>query len=40
MAFNTDEEARVVWQGQAEPATQFLPPHVFGYDPALKIWSL
>jgi ABC-type transport system substrate-binding protein len=36
MAYNTDEEARVVWQGQAEPATQFLPPHVFGYDPAQR----
>ena len=33
MAYNTDEETRVVWQGQAEPATQFLPPHVFGFDP-------
>ena len=36
MAYNTDEEARIVWQGQAEPATQFLPPHVFGFDPARK----
>jgi ABC-type transport system substrate-binding protein len=36
MAYNTEEEARVVWQGQAEPATQFLPPHVFGYDPAQR----
>ncbi len=36
MAYNTDEETRVVWQGQAEPATQFLPPHVFGFDPARK----
>ena len=34
MAYNTDEETRVVWQGQAIPATQFLPPHVFGFDPA------
>ncbi len=36
MAYNTDEETRVVYQGQAEVATQFLPPHVFGFDPARK----
>ena len=36
MAYNTEEETRVVWQGQAIPATQFLPPHVFGFDPARK----
>ena len=36
MAYNTSEETRVVWQGQADPATQFLPPHVFGFDPARK----
>jgi ABC-type transport system substrate-binding protein len=36
MAYNTDEETRVVWQGQAVAATQFLPPHVFGFDPVQK----
>ena len=36
MAYNTDEETRVVWQGQAIPATQFLPPHVFGFDETKK----
>ena len=33
MAFNTDEEIKVLWQGQAVPATGPIPPHVTGYDP-------
>ena len=36
MAYNVDEEVRVLRQGQAEPATQPIPPHVAGYDPTLK----
>jgi peptide/nickel transport system substrate-binding protein len=32
MAYNTEEEIRVVRQGQAEPATQPIPPNVTGYD--------
>ena len=33
MAFNTDEEIKVLWHGQAVPATGPIPPHVIGYDP-------
>ena len=33
MAYNTDEEIRVLWHGQAIPATQPIPPNVTGYDP-------
>ncbi|HTR57877.1 MAG TPA: ABC transporter substrate-binding protein [Casimicrobiaceae bacterium] len=33
MAFNTDDEIRIVRQGQGEPATQPIPPNVTGYDP-------
>jgi len=33
MAFNTDEEIKVLWKGQAVPATGPIPPHVVGYDP-------
>jgi ABC-type transport system substrate-binding protein len=33
MAYNTDEEIRVLWQGQAIPATQPIPPGVTGHDP-------
>jgi ABC-type transport system substrate-binding protein len=33
MAYNTDEEIRVLWQGQAIPATQPIPPNVTGHDP-------
>ncbi len=36
MAYNTDEEIRVVRQGQAEPATQPVPPNVTGYNPKLN----
>src|SRR5262249_17760737 len=32
MAYNTDDEIRVVRQGQGEPATQPIPPNVTGYD--------
>jgi ABC-type transport system substrate-binding protein len=35
MAYNTDEEIRVVRQGQGEPATQPVPPNVTGYNPKL-----
>jgi len=33
MAYNTDEEIRVLWHGQAMPATQPIPPNVTGHDP-------
>jgi oligopeptide transport system substrate-binding protein len=33
MAYNVDEEIRVLRAGQAEPATQPVPPNVTGYDP-------
>jgi len=33
MAFNTDDEIRIVRQGQGEPATQPIPPNITGYDP-------
>ena len=33
MAFNTDEEIKVLWHGQAVPATGPIPPHVIGHDP-------
>jgi ABC-type transport system substrate-binding protein len=33
MAYNTEDEIRVVRQGQGEPATQPIPPNVTGYDP-------
>src|SRR6266542_3885701 len=36
MAYNTEEEIRVVRQGQAEPATQPVPPNVTGYNPKLS----
>jgi ABC-type transport system substrate-binding protein len=36
MAYNTDEEIRVLRQGQAEPATQPVPPNVTGYNPKLN----
>jgi oligopeptide transport system substrate-binding protein len=35
MAYNTDDEIRVVRQGQGEPATQPIPPNVTGYNPRL-----
>lgn len=36
MAYNTEEEIRVLRQGQAEPATQPVPPNVTGYNSKLK----
>jgi oligopeptide transport system substrate-binding protein len=33
MAYNIDEEVRVLRMGQAMPATQVIPPGVTGYDP-------
>ena len=33
MAYNTEEEIRIVRQGQGEPATQPIPPPVTGHDP-------
>ena len=33
MAYNVDDEARIVRQGQAEWASQILPPGVSGHDP-------
>ncbi len=33
MAYNVDEEARVIRQGQAEWASQLVPPGVTGHDP-------
>ncbi len=33
MAYNVDEEARVIRQGQAEWASQLIPPGVSGHDP-------
>jgi oligopeptide transport system substrate-binding protein len=36
MAYDVDEEIRVLRQGQAERATQPIPPNVAGYDPGIK----
>ena len=36
MAYNVDEEIRIIRQGQGEPATQPIPPNTSGYDPTLK----
>jgi len=36
MAYNTDEDIRVVRQGQAVPATQPVPPGVTGHDPGFN----
>ena len=33
MAYNSDEEIRILWAGQAIPATQPIPPNVTGHDP-------
>jgi ABC-type transport system substrate-binding protein len=35
MAYNVDEEIRVLRQGQGRPATQVVPPDMSGHDPAL-----
>ena len=37
MAFNNEELVRVVYQGQALPATQPIPPNVPGHDDALHV---
>jgi oligopeptide transport system substrate-binding protein len=37
LAFNTSELIRVVYQGQALPATQPIPPNVPGHDPTLNV---
>src|ERR1700741_4240070 len=36
MAYNVDEEIRIIRQGQGEPATQLIPPNVAGHDPNIK----
>jgi len=36
MAYNVDEEIRIIRQGQGELATQPIPPNASGYDPNLK----
>ena len=36
MAYNCEEEIRVLWQNQGECATQPVPPGVTGYDPDFK----
>jgi ABC-type transport system substrate-binding protein len=36
MAYNVDDEIRVVRQGQAIPATQPIAPHMKGHDPAFN----
>jgi ABC-type transport system substrate-binding protein len=35
MAYDVEEEIRVLRQGQGEPATQPIPPNVGGYDPKI-----
>jgi ABC-type transport system substrate-binding protein len=37
MAFNVPDLVRVIYQGQAEPATQIIPPGMPGYDPKLDV---
>ena len=36
MAYNVDDEIRIIRQGQGEPATQPIPPNVAGHDPSIK----
>ncbi len=36
MSYNCEEEIRILWQGQAECATQPIPPGVTGYDPTFE----
>ena len=36
MAYNVEEEIRIIRQGQGEPATQPIPPNTSGYDATLK----
>jgi ABC-type transport system substrate-binding protein len=40
MGFNTDELIRVLFNGNALPATQLLPPGVQGHDPSIPVKSL
>ena len=35
MAYDAEEDARVIRHGQARRATQFIPPNVSGYDPRI-----
>jgi oligopeptide transport system substrate-binding protein len=37
MAFNVPDLVRVIYQGQAEPATQLVPPGMPGYDPKVDV---
>ncbi len=39
MAYNVDEEIRIIRHGQGTPATQVLPPGVAGYDAAFNVGS-
>jgi len=34
MAYDVDEEIKIVRQGQATPATQWVPPNMIGHDPS------
>jgi ABC-type transport system substrate-binding protein len=36
MAYNVEEEIRIIRQGQGEPATQPIPPNTSGYDATIK----
>src|SRR6185369_17282657 len=36
MAYNVDEQIRVLLKGRAQPAQGLIPPGIAGYDPALK----
>jgi ABC-type transport system substrate-binding protein len=36
MAYNVDDEIKIVRQGQGIPATQVLPPNVIGHDPTFN----
>ena len=36
MAYDAEEDARVIRHGQARRATQFLPPNVSGYNPEAR----
>ena len=37
MAFNVDELVKVLWNGQARPATQLVPPGAYGYIKELDV---
>lgn len=39
MAYNTEEEIRIIRQGQGKVANMILPPSVSGYDPNLQVAS-